>query len=103
MPCGLIILQKDLSLIHNLKKKKLVAIQPKNMDCWPSAIGLKGKGEKLDGIREKICSSDDSCWNCQLSAASRQIRQQIRRDRDPPCSTLMIRFPAWNRSSTPGM
>jgi hypothetical protein len=49
MPCGLVILQKDSSLIHNLQK--LIAIQPKNVDCSPSAIGLKGKGEKLDEIR----------------------------------------------------
>jgi hypothetical protein len=84
-------------------QKESIANQPKKVDCSPSATGLKGKGEKLEEMREKICSSEDSCWNYQLSPASRQIRQQIRRERDPPCSIRMIWSPVWNRSSTPGM
>jgi hypothetical protein len=84
-------------------KKESVANQPKKVDCSPSTTGFKGKGEKLEEMREKICSSEDSCWNCQLSSVSRQIRQQISRERDPPCSIWMIRSPVWKRSSTLGM
>ncbi len=54
-------------------------------------------------MREKAYSSDDSSWNYQLSPASRHIHQQIKRERDPPCSILRTRSPVWNRSSTPGM
>ncbi len=54
-------------------------------------------------MRKKACSSEDSSWNCQLSPTSRQIRQQIKRERDPPCFILMTQSPVWNRSSTLGM
>jgi hypothetical protein len=55
-------------------RKESIANQPKKADCAPSVTGFKGKGEKLEEMREKICSSENSYWNCRLSSASRQIR-----------------------------
>jgi hypothetical protein len=83
------------------KKNKSHPIHIENSAWTPSATGIKGA--KFDGIREKFCSSVDSCWNCHRAPASRQILQLIIRDLDPPCSTLTMRSPVWNRSSTPGI
>jgi hypothetical protein len=41
--------------IHNFQDK-VSCDSTKNVDCSPSATGLKG--EKLDGKIEKVCSSD---------------------------------------------
>jgi hypothetical protein len=72
-----------------------------NSDCAPSCIGFKGS--KFDGTVEKLCSSDDSCWNLHAPSWFCQILQLMRRDLEPLCSTRIKRSPCWNKSSTPGI